>query len=60
MNCVEVTRINSEKLTNLGKEHFKEFFQQIVNKNGEGIMLREPQSFYKPGRQPCMRKYKVT
>ena len=41
-----------------GKQHLKEYFSSIVAKGGEGVMLRDPQSLYKPGRSENMRKYK--
>jgi DNA ligase-1 len=44
--------------TLIGKEHLKEYFDVIVAKGGEGIVLREPNSVYKVGRSKSMRKYK--
>ncbi len=41
-----------------GKQHLKEYFDSVVAKGGEGVMLREPQSPYKPGRSSSMRKFK--
>jgi DNA ligase-1 len=41
-----------------GREHLKEYFDGITAKGGEGVMLREPQSAYKPGRSPSLRKFK--
>ena len=41
-----------------GKQHLKEYFSSIVAKGGEGVMLRDPQSLYKPGRSENMRKFK--
>ena len=41
-----------------GKSHLKEFFAEIVKKNGEGVVLREPGSLYIPGRSQSLRKYK--
>ena len=40
------------------KEHLQEFFNSIVLKGGEGVMLRESQSLYKSGRSESMRKFK--
>ena len=45
--------------TGKGREHLKSYFDKIVAKGGEGVMLREPQSVYKEGASLCMRKYKV-
>ena len=42
-----------------GKEHLKEFFNSIVAKGGEGVVLREPNSLYKGGRSSSLKKYKV-
>jgi DNA ligase-1 len=42
-----------------GKSHLKEYFNKIIEKGGEGVILREPQSVYKPGRSTSLRKYKV-
>jgi ATP-dependent DNA ligase len=42
----------------LGAEHLQEYFNSIVAKGGEGVMLREPRSLYKAGRSPSLRKFK--
>ena len=39
-------------------EHLKQFCEQVVAKGGEGVMLREAASLYKPGRSTSLRKYK--
>jgi DNA ligase-1 len=41
-----------------GKEHLKQYFDEIIAKGGEGVMLREPHSFYKIGRSNSLRKFK--
>ena len=41
-----------------GNQHLKEYFSSIVAKGGEGVMLREAQSLYKPGRSKSLRKFK--
>ena len=38
--------------------HFKEFFSSVINKQGEGVMLRAPGSPYETGRSTSMRRYK--
>lgn len=40
------------------KEHFIKYFNQVISKGGEGIMLREPLSPYKSGRSMSLRRYK--
>ena len=39
--------------------HLESFFQDVVDKGGEGIILRDPQSPYKPGRSQGYLKHKV-
>jgi DNA ligase-1 len=41
-----------------GEKHLKEFFDSIIAKGGEGVMLRKPQSEYKAGRSESLRKFK--
>ena len=41
-----------------GKEHLQQFFEQIVAKGGEGVMLNEPNSFYEAKRSKNLRKFK--
>ena len=48
--------VNSVKCE--GPEHLKQFFDSIVAKRGEGVMLREPNSLYKLGRSGSLRKFK--
>jgi DNA ligase-1 len=41
-----------------GKEHLQEHFNNIIAKGGEGVMLREPHSYYKIGRSESLKKFK--
>ena len=41
-----------------GKEHLKQFNKSIIEKGGEGVILREPGSIYKCGRSTSLRKFK--
>ena len=47
-----------ERVKCKGPEHLKEFFDSIVKKNGEGVILREPGSLYENGRSQGLKKYK--
>jgi DNA ligase-1 len=63
VRIVDLVKCNGNKkrvifLTISGKSHLKEFFEQVISKGGEGVMLREPQSLYKAGRSPSLRKFK--
>jgi DNA ligase-1 len=49
--------VDMVKCTN--SSHFAEYFQQIKEKGGEGVVLRDPQSVYEAGRSKYLRKYKV-
>lgn len=40
-------------------EHLEKFFQDIVDKGGEGIILRNPVALLQPGRNPGYLKHKV-
>jgi DNA ligase-1 len=42
------------------KEHLQQFFKSVMEKGGEGIMLREPGSLYVPKRSTTLCKYKVS
>jgi DNA ligase-1 len=42
----------------VGKSHLKEYFDGIIAKGGEGVMLRGPRSLYKAGRSNNLRKFK--
>ena len=41
-----------------GKEHLKQFYNSVVAKGGEGVVLREPGSMYKSGRSTSLCKFK--
>jgi len=49
----------AEKVVCQGNEHLESFFQDVIDKGGEGIILRDPQSFLQPGRTPSYLKHKV-
>ena len=49
----------AEKVVCQGNEHFDAFFQDVIDKGGEGIILRDPQSLLQPGRSPSYLKHKV-
>jgi DNA ligase-1 len=42
----------------VGPEHLKEYFDSIISKGGEGVILREPGSLYKAGRSESLKKFK--
>ena len=35
-----------------------QFMKEIVNKKGEGVILRQPESLYEHGRSNAMKRYK--
>ena len=39
--------------------HLERFFQDVIDKGGEGIILRDPQAPPQPGRAPGYLKHKV-
>jgi len=39
--------------------HLEKFFQDVIDKGGEGVILREPHALPKPGRDPSYLKHKV-
>jgi len=39
--------------------HLDNYFQNVVENGGEGIILRDPQSLLIPGRSPGFLKHKV-
>jgi len=43
----------------IDKQHLEDFFQDIIKRGGEGIVLRDPASFYVPGRSNGFLKHKV-
>lgn len=38
--------------------HLEEYLVNVLNKNGEGVILREPRSMYEKGRSQSMKKVK--
>jgi len=42
-----------------GIQHLEEFFQDVMDKGGEGVILRDPQSILAPGRSAGYLKHKV-
>jgi ATP-dependent DNA ligase len=42
----------------LDSNHLQGYFNSIIAKGGEGVMLREPQSLYKAGRSESLKKFK--
>ena len=42
------------------KEHLQQFFKSVIEKGGEGVMLREPESMYVAKRSNTLCKYKVS
>jgi len=43
-----------------GTDHLDKIFQDIVDGNGEGVILRDPDAPYKPGRSSGYLKHKVS
>ena len=41
-----------------GEEHMRKFTAEVAAKGGEGIVLREPGSLYKPGKSKSVLKFK--
>jgi hypothetical protein len=39
--------------------HLESFFQDVVDRGGEGVILRDPKSIYQPGRSAGYLKLKV-
>jgi len=39
--------------------HLEKFYQDIMDRGGEGIILRDPKAAYQPGRSPGFLKHKV-
>jgi ATP-dependent DNA ligase len=63
VNIVETIKCQGNKtlfkrLFEIGADHLKKYFSEIIAKGGEGVMLREPQSLYKAGRSSSLMKYK--
>jgi ATP-dependent DNA ligase len=42
-----------------GNTHLKEYFDSIIAKGGEGVMLRKSMSLYEGGRSESLKKFKV-
>jgi len=42
-----------------GTDHLEKFLQDVIDKGGEGIILRDPASVYQAGRSPGFLKHKV-
>ena len=43
-----------------GVEHLEAFFQDVVDRGGEGVILRDPKSPYQRGRSPGYLKHKAS
>jgi DNA ligase-1 len=41
------------------KNHLDEFLNEVTSHQGEGVMLRQPESSYQYGRSSTLQKYKV-
>ena len=57
-NCKEIKLVKQIKCES--KEHLKSFLNEVVKRNGEGVMLRQPMSQYTKGRSPSLLRFKVT
>ena len=51
LHVIEIVKCES-------KDHLNKFMNEILEKKGEGLVLREPESLYEYGRSKSMRKYK--
>jgi len=49
----------AEKVDCKGNEHLESFFQDVIDRGGEGIILRDPQALLQPGRTTSYLKHKV-
>ena len=49
----------TEHVSCRGKQHLEEFSEKILDRGGEGVMLREPNSYYVHRRSNCLKKFKV-
>jgi len=49
----------AEKVVCQGTNHLESFFQDVIDRGGEGIILRDPQSLLQPGRTTSYLKHKV-
>jgi DNA ligase 1 len=52
---VEVAKVEECKSTH----HFENFFQDIIDVGGEGVILRDPNAPYQGGRSAAYLKHKV-
>jgi DNA ligase-1 len=43
-----------------GMDHMQRYLQDIIDEGGEGIILRDPLSYYQPGRSAGYLKHKVS
>lgn len=50
----------AEKEVCRGLEHLEAFFQDVLDKGGEGVILRDPLALLQPGRSPGYLKHKVS
>lgn len=57
MNCSFVEIAPKEKCVDM--RHLERFFQDVIDKGGEGIILRDPAALLQPGRSLGYLKHKV-
>lgn len=50
----------ADKVVCTGMAHLETFFQEIIAKGGEGVILRDPSSPNQPGRSQGYLKHKVS
>ena len=41
-------------------QHLESFFQDVIDKGGEGVILRDPMGLWQPGRSAGYLKHKVS
>jgi len=49
----------ADKMVCRDRTHLESFFQDVIDRGGEGIILRDPQSLLQPGRTTTYLKHKV-
>ena len=49
----------AQKAVCSGTTHLEQFYQDVVDKGGEGVILRDPLEFLQSGRSPGYLKHKV-
>jgi len=49
----------AQKAVCSGTAHLEQFYQDVVDKGGEGVILRDPLEFLQSGRSPGYLKHKV-